>query len=94
MSQAVESDWWQTLPPNVQPIALEVSMPQRRPVFSIPLVRELTLVLIIKLVLITLIARAFFSDPVETDPQGTHMDEVFGIPSASPSLSQETQHDQ
>ncbi|WP_430461247.1 cytochrome oxidase putative small subunit CydP [Thalassolituus sp. LLYu03] len=45
-------------------------MAERRSVFSIPLVRELAAVLVIKLALIFVIKALFFSDPVElTDPQ-------------------------
>lgn len=69
-------------------------MSQRRSLFSIPLVRELTIVLVIKLGLIIVIANVFFADPVEIDPEGTRVDEVFGIRAESVSLPQEIHHDQ
>ena len=53
-------------------------MKQRRPIFSIPLVRELTAVLIIKLVLVFLIAHFFFSDPVIVGDEGKGPQEHFG----------------
>jgi len=71
---------------------------ERRSIFSIPLVRELGVVLIIKLALVFVIAHLFFSDPVVIDHEGQGLQEHFGLhaPSSSDALSEseEIQHDQ
>jgi len=61
---------------------------QRRSIFSIPLVRELTAVLIIKLALVFLIAHFFFSDPVIVGDEGQGLREHFGLDNPSVSDTQ------
>ena len=54
-------------------------MPDKRSLFSFPLVRELSVVLVIKLALIFVIKSAFFSDPVDmSDPQDA-VSQQFGL---------------
>jgi len=67
---------------------LKQGLKQRRPIFSIPLVRELTAVLIIKLALVFLIAHFFFSDPVIVGDEGQGLQEHFGLDSPSVSDTQ------
>ncbi|MEK9766420.1 MAG: hypothetical protein VW274_08060 [Thalassolituus sp.] len=73
-------------------------MSERRSIFSIPLVRELSVVLIIKLALVFVIANLFFSAPVVIDHEGRGLQEHFGLqaPSSSDALSEseEIPHDQ
>ena len=75
----------------------------RDSLLSIPLVRELFIVLLAKLLLIFVIAHFFFSDPVEIDDEGLRLQEHFGLrastlPSGSLSEplfeSKESPHDQ
>jgi len=63
-------------------------MSQRRSIFAIPLVRELSAVLVIKLVLVFLIAHFFFSDPVHVGDEGQGLQEHFGLEPASVSESE------
>lgn len=69
-------------------------MSQRPSIFSIPLVRELSVVLVIKLALIFVIAHLFFSDPVVVDHEGQRLQEHFGLQQSSLSESKEIQDDQ
>lgn len=75
----------------------------RDSLLSIPLVRELFIVLLAKLLLIFVIAHLFFSDPVEIDDEGLRLQEHFGLRAStlpSESLSEplfeskESPHDQ
>lgn len=59
-------------------------MADRKPLFSIPLIRELTLVLIIKLVIIFTIKSLYFSDPVDISDPDLSISRQFGLESVSP----------
>jgi len=52
---------------------------KQKPLFSIPLVRELTAVLIIKLILIFSIKSVFFSDPVDMSNPQESVSQKFGL---------------
>jgi hypothetical protein len=64
-----------------------VVMAGRKPLFSIPLVRELTLVLIIKLVVIFTIKSLYFSDPINISSPELSISRQFGLESVSPELA-------
>tara|TARA_Y100001949_G_C15974614_1_gene325499 strand:+ start:1479 stop:1730 length:252 start_codon:yes stop_codon:yes gene_type:complete len=83
-------------------------MSESRSLFQIPLIRELIIVLLIKLVLIFAIRFTFFSDPVELNDPHTDIAQQLGVCAsgndcAAPSSTshsmtnasqQEDQHDQ
>lgn len=50
-----------------------------RPLFSIPLIRELTLVLVIKLVVIFAIKQAYFSEPLDMTQAETVIARQLGV---------------
>ncbi|MAY14171.1 MULTISPECIES: cytochrome oxidase putative small subunit CydP [unclassified Thalassolituus] len=63
----------------------------KKSLFSVPLVRELMVVLLIKLVLIFAIRIFWFSDPVDmTNPQDA-VSQQFGLSTITPSQSEDQQ---
>jgi hypothetical protein len=58
-------------------------------IFNIPLVRELTVVLVIKLLVVFLIKWSFFSDPIDMQDGSNVMTQHFGVENVpeSPPLS-------
>ncbi len=63
----------------------------KKSLFSVPLVRELMVVLLIKLVLIFAIRIVWFSDPVDmTNPQDA-VAQQFGLSTNTPSQSEDQQ---
>ena len=54
-------------------------MTQRRPLFSIPLVRELAMVLLVKLVIIFVLKHAYFSEPVDMTDAESVISRQLGI---------------
>tara|TARA_B100001063_G_C16284494_1_gene320758 strand:+ start:193 stop:411 length:219 start_codon:yes stop_codon:yes gene_type:complete len=54
-------------------------------IFKIPLIREITLVLVIKLVLVFVIKWSFFSDPVDMQNPQEVLDKHIGVESLSES---------
>ncbi|AZZ94269.1 MULTISPECIES: cytochrome oxidase putative small subunit CydP [unclassified Hahella] len=54
-------------------------MPERKSIFSIPLVRELSLFLLLKLILIFAIKAAYFSDPVDLSHPEESISKQFGV---------------
>ena len=54
-------------------------------IFRIPLVREITLVLVIKLALVLLIKWSFFADPVVLDDGSDVISQHFGMDAVSES---------
>ncbi|MCD8523001.1 MAG: hypothetical protein LRY66_00835 [Saccharospirillaceae bacterium] len=63
----------------------------KKSVFSIPLVRELTVVLLIKLMLVFTIKVIWFSEPVDmTNPQDA-VSQQFGLSTITPSQSEDQQ---
>lgn len=63
----------------------------KKSVFSIPLVRELTVVLLIKLMLVFTIKVIWFSEPVDmTNPQDA-VSQQFGLSTTTPSQSEDQQ---
>lgn len=63
----------------------------KKSLFSVPLVRELMVVLLIKLVLIFTIRIFWFSDPVDmTNPQDA-VSQQFGLSTITPSQSEDQQ---
>lgn len=74
-------------------------MAKRPSIFSYPLVRELSLVLLVKLTLIFMIAHYFFSDPAIVDDDGQQLINHFGleagqVPDFNVKHSEERAHDQ
>lgn len=53
---------------------------QRSSLFSIPLLREISFALLIKLIAIAVIAWAFFSDPLDLNNPSTSVEQHFGLP--------------
>lgn len=53
---------------------------QPKSIFKIPLVREITIVLLIKLVVIFAIKWQFFSDPVDLTQANTSIEAQMGLP--------------
>lgn len=53
---------------------------QPKSVFSIPLVREITVVLLVKLVVIFFIKWQFFSDPVDLTQADNSVEQHMGLP--------------
>jgi len=53
--------------------------PKEKSIFTIPLVREITLVLLIKLALVMAIKWQFFSDPVDMSEPNKVMEQHMGL---------------
>ncbi|WP_283788519.1 cytochrome oxidase putative small subunit CydP [Bermanella sp. WJH001] len=64
---------------------------QQQSIFKIPLVREITLVLLIKLVVIFMIKWQFFSDPVDLTQANNSVEQHMGLPN-SPSTIKHTEN--
>lgn len=58
-------------------------MDKRPSVFSIPLIRELTAILVVKLAVLFVIAQLFFQSPEHEQPAGDRFESYLGLPSDS-----------
>ncbi len=56
-------------------------MDKRPSVFSIPLIRELTAILVVKLAVLFVIAQLFFQSPEHEQPAGDRFESYLGLPS-------------
>ena len=55
-------------------------MDKKPSVFSIPLVRELTVILVVKLAVLFTIAQLFFQSPEHEQPAGDRFENYLGLP--------------
>lgn len=63
-------------------------MDKRPSVFSIPLIRELTAILVLKLAVLFVIAQLFFQSPEHEQPAGDRFESYLGLPSETPAEAQ------
>ncbi|MEZ5525773.1 MAG: hypothetical protein R3E62_12585 [Pseudomonadales bacterium] len=61
-------------------------------IFAIPLVRELAVVLVIKLVVLFAIKDLFFSQPVTQEAQAQGVQEMFGLPEPRRDENEKKEH--
>jgi len=62
-------------------------------IFTIPLIREITVVLLIKLAVIFWIKHEFFSNPVDLTQAETSVESHMGLMHSSPSKNQSEKND-
>ena len=65
-------------------------MNRQRSVFSIPLVRELSAMLVVKLAALFVIAQLFFQSPEQELPAGDRFEQHLGLPSDSTSYQEKS----